>query len=481
MRTCIEERELHAVEDDMLRDTIDVRMRRHRENKSFKGDAALFSLVSPRERVESMLDATVSSELHLHTDGTTTRSSSDASSSSSSSTSSAAASSSSASSDSRDRFYKETAAQLSVLRERDDALQILVMGDGPSFRVISLSDALAIGRRVTRHLQHSHHHAGRFDGHGAAPAALPGEKHLWLDFCNHTLGDLEAIRHAFSIHPVTIEDCLVVSREKCERFRGYAVVVASELFYRPNSILIDAAQTTLLMFHTVTLTFRTAAHAPSFLPVLHRLVRGEQLNEIPSENWLLYAYLDEIVARFEPFVQSIIDEVLVLDDLVLQYARSEQTDLLRRINIARRRMAQLQSTLMLKRELLEQLCRPQTLLSDAMSSYLRDVHDECSAMLERLTMSFEVLNHLDSIYLTRLSLEVAQSGESMNMVMKKFSAVATIFLPLSTLAGIFGMNVRVPGQTTDDNPDFWWFIGIVLCMLVSGSLVMWLFAKRNLL
>ena len=66
-------------------------------------------------------------------------------------------------------------------------------------------------------------------------------------------------------------------------------------------------------------------------------------------------------------------------------------------------------------------------MTESVSAYMRDVMDDVSSMLERMTVSSEVLNHLDNTYLTRLSLEVAQSGEVMNATMKKFSAVGNFF------------------------------------------------------
>jgi Mg2+ and Co2+ transporter CorA len=354
----------------------------------------------------------------------------------------------------------EMAAKLSLLRENEDDLQVLLMGRGPNIEPLTLDAAVALCRRARSH------------------KLADNTPHLWIDFCNHSARDVEQVRRALAIHPVTVEDCVLVSREKCESFRRYTVVVISEQYYRHNSIVIDTAQTTVLVFQHVTLSFRTVTTSPSFLPVAYRLLHGENKGTIPSAHWVMYAFLDEVVARFDVFTEQIVNEVTVLDDLVLQYARSEQNDLLRRINIARRRLATLQGTLQLKRGVLEALCKSSMLSQDAIGSYLRDVLDECAAMMERLVVTFEVLNHLDSIYMTRLSLEVAQSGESMNVVMKKFSAVATIFLPLSTLAGIFGMNVQVPGQG-DLEPTYWWFIGIIVCMVVSSVLVLWYFVRND--
>ena len=197
----------------------------------------------------------------------------------------------------------------------------------------------------------------------------------------------------------------------------------------------------------------------------HRLLHEEPNAQVPSTNWVAFAFLDEIIDRFQVFVDQIVLEVTTLDDLVLTLNRREQTDLLRRIALARRRLATLRSTLWAKKELLDQvsvavrqraasilahvcsqLKKNERLMTESVGAYMRDVMDDVSSMLERMNVSAEVLNHLDNTYLTRLSLEVAQSGEVMNDTMKKFSAVATIFLPLSTVAGIFGMNVQVPGQ-----------------------------------
>jgi len=106
---------------------------------------------------------------------------------------------------------------------------------------------------------------------------------------------------------------------------------------------------------------------------------------------------------------------------------------------------------------------------ESVLAYVRDVTDNIMDMLEKLAVSTEVLNHLDNSYLTRINLEVAQATEIMNNVMKKFSAVATIFIPLTVLVGAFGMNVYVPGQVTvKSNEHLGWFFGIIsVCVLIA--------------
>lgn len=359
-----------------------------------------------------------------------------------------------------DAFISENEAKLDLLRGASDALQIILFGRGKSYRVISTDEAVAIGKHA--------HKVSTMMAHGA-PFPRNAER-LWLDFTNFTAEHMQSLSIAFGIHPLTIEDCLTDGREKFESFRRYTSVVITEMFYRPNTAIIGTAQTTVLVFASVTLSFRSVAHNASFLPVVYRLCHGENGGSIPSTNWVMYAIIDSIVGRFDNFTQRVVDEVLVLDDLVLRFDQNEQNDLLRRINLARRRLATLRATLTLKREMLDSLCKPSPLSSDSITSYLRDVHDECSAMLERLTVSFEVLNHLDGIYLTRLSLDVAQSGEEVNRVMKKFSAVATICLPLSTIAGMFGMNVQIPGQNNmPQNMTYDWFAGIMVFFCIGGT------------
>lgn len=368
-----------------------------------------------------------------------------------------------------DAFISENEAKLDLLRGASDALQIILFGRGKSYRVISPDEAVAIGKHA--------HKVSTMMAHGA-PFPRNAER-LWLDFTNFTAEHMQSLSIAFGIHPLTIEDCLTDGREKFESFRRYTSVVITEMFYRPNTAIIGTAQTTVLVFASVTLSFRSVAHNASFLPVVYRLCHGENGGSIPSTNWVMYAIIDSIVGRFDNFTQQVVDEVLVLDDLVLRFDQNEQNDLLRRINLARRRLATLRATLTLKREMLDSLCKPSPLSSDSITSYLRDVLDECSAMLERLTVSFEVLNHLDGIYLTRLSLDVAQSGEEVNRIMKKFSAVATICLPLSTIAGMFGMNVQIPGQNNmPQNMTYDWFAGIMVFFCIGGtSVFIWFYRQ----
>ena len=92
-----------------------------------------------------------------------------------------------------------------------------------------------------------------------------------------------------------------------------------------------------------------------FQLVAHRLLHDEPNAQIPSTNWVAFAFLDEIIDRFQVFVDQIVLEVTTLDDLVLTLNRREQNDLLRRIALARRRLATLRSTLWAKKELLDQV------------------------------------------------------------------------------------------------------------------------------
>jgi magnesium transporter len=96
-------------------------------------------------------------------------------------------------------------------------------------------------------------------------------------------------------------------------------------------------------------------------------------------------------------------------------------------------------------------------------------------MLEDVESTKEAIGNLSAIYLARVSIEVARVSNRMNSVMKTYSAVATIFLPLTLVTGLFGMNVRVPGG--DITGEIAWFF-VILGAIVAGGVVALSLFKR---
>jgi len=307
----------------------------------------------------------------------------------------------------------------------------------------------------------------------------------WLDFSSAIDADIATIGEQFNIHPLTIEDIQQPDLEKIEAFddRGYLFCNLKALHYRPGTNEMVSMNMSIVLFSNFVLSFHNSDTYETVVEkVLHRI---QQINKdsmkaekvLQTSDWILYALLDTTTDLFDAYVQKISWEADALDELVLLLNSEEQHDLLRRIGIARRMLTLLRTQVRSKREILESLTNrdyPNT--TPDIKVYLRDVQDGVLRLDERLSAAKETLTNLHNTYLARISIEQAIRANEVNSVMKLFSAVATIFMPLSFIAGLFGMNVQVPGEHTT---HLGWFFGIVgFCALTVIISIIW-FKRRG--
>jgi len=281
---------------------------------------------------------------------------------------------------------------------------------------------------------------------------------------------------------LTTEDLKEDSREKVQVFPDYLFVVAKEMHYKPGSNILIVVNISMIIFSTIVLTFHYE-EVESLEQVLHRLKHGATVipasDSLLASDWVLYSVLDCIVDMFEVYVSGMVIESEALDELVLVFDSEEQNDLLRRIGLSRRLLTTLRSQIRTKKELLNLLSmrhQSEKFLTKDIKLYFSDVLDNIVRMEEKLSLSKETLNNAHTTYLARVSVEVAEASNEVNFIMKKFSAVATVFIPMTLVAGLWGMNVKVPGEDTD---NLGWFFGISGSIVMTSLIALYIFAKMG--
>jgi len=312
-----------------------------------------------------------------------------------------------------------------------------------------------------------------------SPAIESDNSIVWFDIDSICKLDMQALEEKFDIHPLTTEDIMSEARDKIENFGSYVFIVARELHYATHSNKLVSCCVFILIFPHVVLTFHK--HEAESIPKVFYTIEVSQKKKgfLTSSDWVLYAVLNAMVNLSMDQVNGIVMEGEALDELVLILSGSEQGDLLRRVGNARRLMTSLRNQIWSKKELLLTFnSKSDDFITDDIKFYLRDVLDHLLNMEQRLDVSKEMLNNLHQTYLSRISLEMAEAGTQVNYLMKKFSAVGTVVLPLTLIAGIWGMNVHVPGQgELDDN--YAWFGAICSAMVLYTVGLFYLFKKKK--
>lgn len=299
----------------------------------------------------------------------------------------------------------------------------------------------------------------------AALDAIPrGDGVRWLNV--HGLHDpllLAAVGQRFGLHPLVIEDILNTDqRPKVDDFDDYLFIVVHLYDVGREHSDVSTDQISLVIGRDFVLTFQERPTG-TFAPIRQRL-RAEKspLRRIGSD-YLAYSMLDAIVDSYFSVVERFSERAEVLEEDILN---KPQTKTLQQIHELKRQVMSLRRTLWPLRETLSTLYhgqadffRPETQL------YLRDVYDHMVHVLESLEDLRDLLSGLLDIYLTTVSNRV-------NVEVRRLTVVATLFMPATLIAGIFGMNFRVM-PWLDQADGFWQALWLMTGVALSMTLVFW--------
>lgn len=311
-------------------------------------------------------------------------------------------------------------------------------------------------------------------------ASLMEEGLFWLDVCASTDAEMELISKIFNIHPLTMEDIQesdLETREKIEMYENYIFITTKCLHYLPNRShshcpsLIDSTSLFLVIFEDFILSFHRK-QTKSIKKVLRRIQAVKGLFQMTTE-WIMYALLDAVTDEYAPRVAEIEQEVDSIEDLVLTNftytAIIELDPFMRRIADCKKAVTKLNRLLAPKSEMIKDLVRRST---ERMKSYtllyMRDVLDHALQMLQQLENYNESLERSHVNYLAQINIELSHASNRLNEVMKKMTACTIVVTPLNLIAGIWGMNVKVPGF--DARESYFPFYSILALMCFAAIL-----------
>ncbi|PLB48841.1 cora family metal ion transporter [Aspergillus steynii IBT 23096] len=306
----------------------------------------------------------------------------------------------------------------------------------------------------------------------------PDSPTWWLDVRDATEQDVEVLSQALNIHPLTAEDIATrETREKVEVFRNYYLISFQTLVtfldeekHEPGEKVPPITSKTpasavffILVFNTGTVTFSPSgcSHVTRVRDRLRRL----HDETILSSDWICYALIDDIVDSFEPYRQSAELESESIEDSVFIARFDDVKSLIPRIDNLRKRITHLIRCLTGKLDVLNgfvKRCQAKDknpVFPDGdFILYLGDVQDHLVTTLQSLTHFDEIVSRSQSNCLAQLSANNLRLSLNINSVLSKVTVLATIFVPMHLVTGLFGMNVEVPGQEVH---GLGWFFGIV--------------------
>lgn len=285
---------------------------------------------------------------------------------------------------------------------------------------------------------------------------------LWIDVTG--VGNLELLHEfarVFNIHSLTLEDVVNVhQRAKLETFAEYQYLV-TRMFSQIDSI--DSEQLSIFRIGKCVVTFQERA-GDCLEPLRERIRHGKGNVRHAGSDYLVYSILDSVIDHYFPVVDSLGERLDAMDEMLM----NGRTLSLSEIHHLRSHLLELRRWLRPNREVLNQLIREEDAgISAETRVFLRDCYDHVIQLTEFIETFREVCSDLRDFQISTVS-------NRTNEVMKTLTIVSTIFIPLSFIAGLYGMNF-------DYMPELKWQFGyasvLALMGAVSLSFCVWFYRR----
>jgi magnesium transporter len=247
----------------------------------------------------------------------------------------------------------------------------------------------------------------------------------------HDVSIAEAVAERFGVHRLALEDVLTpTTRPKVEDFETHYLVIMKMLSFDEETESIIAEQVSLIVGERYLFTFQERV-GDVFEPVRERLRQSKGRIRSRGTDYLAYALIDAIVDSYYRILETVGDRIEEIEEAALGEPTME---VMRRIHNLKREMLILRRAIWPLREATGQLYRGEVpLVTPETQLFLRDVHDHCVQVIDTVETLREVLSGAMDLYMSGVS-------NRMNEVMKVLTIIATIFIPLSFFAGLYGMN-----------------------------------------
>jgi len=277
---------------------------------------------------------------------------------------------------------------------------------------------------------------------------------------------MEKIANHFGIHSLVMEDILNTGqRPKMDDMDDYVYVVLKMLNYNEEDDEIDAEQISIILGQNFVISFQEKER-DVFEPIRERIRKNKGRIRKKGADYLAYTLLDSVVDIYFTILEKIGERIEFLEEELVE---NPSTQTLQEIHGLKREMIFLRKSIWPLREVISGLERGESsLIKETTVIYLRDVYDHTIQVIDTVETFRDMLSGILDVYLSSIS-------NKMNEVMKVLTIIATIFIPLTFLAGVYGMNFRYM-------PELEWrwgyFTALFLMAVIGIGMVIYVRKKK---
>ena len=288
----------------------------------------------------------------------------------------------------------------------------------------------------------------------------------WLNIVGlHDTQIVQKIGTHFGIHPLVLEDILnTEQRPKIEIYTNYIFISLKMLTYDIDLKEVQDEQISLILGKHFVLSFQER-EGDVLTPLRNRIKGGSGRLRKSGPDYLMYAIMDIIIDHYFYVLECMDDEINQLEDKVM--STPDQAHL-QRIHYLKRELVNFRRSVWPVREIVSLLTRDEHhLVKDTTEPFLKDLYDHVYNISEMIESLRDLVTGLMDVYLSNVS-------NRMNEVMKVLTIIATIFIPLTFFAGIYGMNFKYI-------PELKWHYGyfILWGLMIIVAVSMLIFFRRK--
>jgi len=277
---------------------------------------------------------------------------------------------------------------------------------------------------------------------------------------------IDKIAKGMGLHPIVVENIINKGqRPKIEDFGDHIFLVLKMIYYDELLNIVNFEHVSVILAKNYVMTFQEGGQ-DVFDNIRKKIRGGKSRIRKMGNDYLVYSLIDAIVENYFTILEKFGEKVEVIEENIIS---SPRTETLKTIHELKREMLYLRKSVWPLREVVDRMEKSETpLIKKGTAIYLRSVYEHTIQIIDTAEILRETLSGILEIYLSSIS-------NKLNEVMKVLTVIATIFMPLTFMAGIYGMNFR-------NMPELDWTYGypaVLLLMLTVGLTMLIYFWRRG--
>ncbi|MDB9507210.1 MAG: magnesium/cobalt transporter CorA [Microcystis aeruginosa] len=289
----------------------------------------------------------------------------------------------------------------------------------------------------------------------------------WMDI--QGLGSetvLKQVGEIFNLHPLLLEDVVnVPQRPKLEDYNNQLLVISQMVRLKEDESGFDTEQVSFVLGKRYLLSFQEEELQDCFEIVRDRIRTSQGRVRKSGADYLTYLLLDTIIDGYFPVVEHYEDRIEALEDMIIS---DPDRDTMQEIYDVRRELLALRRLIWPMRNVLHLLMRDHHgIVSDEVQIYFRDSYDHVIQILEIIEAYRELAASLMDVYMSTM-------GNKLNEIMKFLTVISTIFIPLTFIVGVYGMNFE---NMPELKGEWSYFLVWLVMLAVAGGLIFYFWRK----